>query len=424
VEGALAVPLAEPQSQRFLPGATLGVALHTPVTNWLVPIVRVRGIVLGDGAAPADTTLRDPGVGTALAWTAGLRLRPRGFFHPEELQRANCVWLEIDAGGVATGDLVRPFFEVGVGFGFEIDDVRLGPAARFLHVLHFDDPLDGNSAYLLSLGVELVLFDRRAPPPPPLRGDRDGDGVFDDVDACPDEPEDADGWQDEDGCPDPDNDADGIPDAGDDCPVEPEDVDGWEDGDGCPEGDNDRDGFLDGSDACPNEAEVLNGVDDDDGCPDEGLIQMIEDRIVIEETVLFDFGLAHVKHSARPVLQAIVALWRQHPDWTRVRVEGHADARGNTVLNQHLSELRAQHVRDALVELGMPAEMIEVAGYGATRLRDSRHSEEAHQRNRRVEFVVTARRGDEPPLGAPPLPPTAEPGAAAPPEHATEEAGP
>src|SRR5262249_20311502 len=41
--------------------------------------------------------------------------------------------------------------------------------------------------------------------------DADGDGIPDDVDRCPNDPEDKDGWEDEDGCPDPDNDGDGIP---------------------------------------------------------------------------------------------------------------------------------------------------------------------------------------------------------------------
>ncbi|HRI54541.1 MAG TPA: DUF4398 domain-containing protein, partial [Pseudomonadota bacterium] len=39
----------------------------------------------------------------------------------------------------------------------------------------------------------------------PKVGDRDGDGLLDDVDKCPDDPEDKDGFEDEDGCPDPDN---------------------------------------------------------------------------------------------------------------------------------------------------------------------------------------------------------------------------
>ena len=40
----------------------------------------------------------------------------------------------------------------------------------------------------------------------PRIGDRDGDGIKDDVDKCPDDPEDFDDFEDEDGCPDPDND--------------------------------------------------------------------------------------------------------------------------------------------------------------------------------------------------------------------------
>ena len=70
--------------------------------------------------------------------------------------------------------------------------------------------------------------------------DSDGDGIPDDEDKCPNEPEDKDGFQDDDGCPDPDNDGDGIPDAQDKCPNEPEDKDGFQDADGCPDPDNDR----------------------------------------------------------------------------------------------------------------------------------------------------------------------------------------
>jgi hypothetical protein len=55
----------------------------------------------------------------------------------------------------------------------------------------------------------------------PGAGDRDGDGYKDDVDKCPDDPEDFDGFEDEDGCPDLDNDQDGIPDTMDKGPNEP-----------------------------------------------------------------------------------------------------------------------------------------------------------------------------------------------------------
>jgi len=54
-------------------------------------------------------------------------------------------------------------------------------------------------------------------------------------DQCPNEAEDYDGYQDSDGCFDPDNDGDGIEDLQDSCPLEPEDFDGVMDGDGCPD---------------------------------------------------------------------------------------------------------------------------------------------------------------------------------------------
>jgi len=138
----------------------------------------------------------------------------------------------------------------------------------------------------------------------PSIGDRDGDGIKDDVDKCPDEPEDFDDFEDEDGCPDPDNDrdgildkddkcpnepenynkfededgcpdspvmdrdGDGIPDDKDKCPDDPEDKDGFEDQDGCPDPDNDKDGILDVDDLCPNDPEDKDGFEDEDGCPD------------------------------------------------------------------------------------------------------------------------------------------------------------
>ena len=106
----------------------------------------------------------------------------------------------------------------------------------------------------------------------PSIGDRDGDGIKDDVDQCPDDPEDMDDFEDVDGCPEPDNDRDGILDVNDDCPLVPEDMDGDSDDDGCPErgeGDRDGDGILDEADQCPDNPEDLDQFEDEDGCPDE-----------------------------------------------------------------------------------------------------------------------------------------------------------
>jgi len=87
--------------------------------------------------------------------------------------------------------------------------------------------------------------------------DRDGDGVADEIDACPDEASPT-----RDGCPlSDDRDNDGVPDSEDACP---DDV-GWIDHDGCPTpGDSDGDGVADEDDACPEES----GLPEVEGCPD------------------------------------------------------------------------------------------------------------------------------------------------------------
>lgn len=98
--------------------------------------------------------------------------------------------------------------------------------------------------------------------------DRDKDGITDDLDRCPKIPEDKDGFEDEDGCPEDDNDKDGIKDNEDKCPNQAEDPDAFEDEDGCPETDNDKDGIADIQDKCPQIPEDFDGIDDSDGCPD------------------------------------------------------------------------------------------------------------------------------------------------------------
>jgi hypothetical protein len=65
-----------------------------------------------------------------------------------------------------------------------------------------------------------------------------------------------------------DKDADGIVGSADLCPDAPEDVDGFDDFDGCPDTDNDGDGWDDVKDMCCFVAEDKDGVQDEDGCPE------------------------------------------------------------------------------------------------------------------------------------------------------------
>jgi outer membrane protein OmpA-like peptidoglycan-associated protein len=94
----------------------------------------------------------------------------------------------------------------------------------------------------------------------PVAKDSDGDGVPDDIDRCPLDAEDKDEFQDEDGCPDADNDGDGIVDKADACPNEAGAIEQR----GCPVTDQDGDGVSDPEDKCP----AVAGLADNAGCPD------------------------------------------------------------------------------------------------------------------------------------------------------------
>lgn len=95
---------------------------------------------------------------------------------------------------------------------------------------------DGNALAKAKIAGTPVACDPGCCRPSTGKGpDTDADGLFDANDKCPKDPEDVDGFQDADGCPDPDNDQDGIQDTSDMCCFGPEDLDGNQDLDGCAE---------------------------------------------------------------------------------------------------------------------------------------------------------------------------------------------
>jgi len=210
-------------------------------------------------------------------------------------------------------------------------------------------------------------------------------------DLCPLEPEDKDGFQDEDGCPDLDNDADGIPDATDQCPMQAEDIDTWQDEDGCPDPDNDNDRFLDEVDQCPLQAEDYDGDADDDGCPDlYKLIVVREDKIEIKQTVHFKTNRSTIKRQSFGLLDEVVQALNDNPT-IEVRVEGHTDSRGRDSYNLKLSQRRADSVVAYLMGKGIDAGRLTAVGFGETRPIESNRTRAGRKVNRRVEFMITKR---------------------------------
>jgi large repetitive protein len=222
--------------------------------------------------------------------------------------------------------------------------------------------------------------------------DNDQDGILDEHDQCPDEPETKNGFEDKDGCPEdiPDTDGDGLTDDVDQCPKQPEDVDQFEDADGCPDPDNDGDKILDVNDACPNEPEVLNGVDDEDGCPDEAKakIDLEKKEIYILDKVYFDLGKSTIKSESHAVLDAVVTIMEKYPSVKLVEVQGHTDKQGSDSSNKKLSQRRADAVMMYLAKKGIDKKRLTAVGYGEEQLVDTAETDEAHAKNRRVQFIV------------------------------------
>ena len=226
--------------------------------------------------------------------------------------------------------------------------------------------------------------------------DSDGDGIPDSKDKCPKEAEDKDGFQDEDGCPDPDNDGDGIPDATDKCPMEAEDKDGFQDDDGCPDPDNDNDGIPDAADKCPNEPETKNGYQDEDGCPDEipAKLKLFTGAI---QGVNFKTGEAELTPSSSSTLDKAIAVLNEFAD-IKLEIQGHTDdvplKSKKFADNQALSQARAESVKAYFVKKGVAEDRIQAKGYGDTvPVEDPKgltggKLNSARAKNRRVEFKL------------------------------------
>lgn len=103
---------------------------------------------------------------------------------------------------------------------------------------------------------------RRAPPPPAV--DSDGDGVIDTEDACPDVPGPRSADRRATGCP-LDRDRDGVIDAEDACPDEPGQATRDRSTNGC--ADRDGDGVFDRDDACKDAPGVPASDPAKNGCP-------------------------------------------------------------------------------------------------------------------------------------------------------------
>ncbi len=201
----------------------------------------------------------------------------------------------------------------------------------------------GREGYRIFAGVR--WDDLKPEPPVGVPGDRDGDGVPDDVDRCPDEP----GPKELEGCPD--RDGDGVPDIDDKCPDEP-------------------------------------GPAQNDGCPGEPKVEIETERLSLKDAINFDFGRDVIRPESFQILDKVASVLQSHPELKRIRIEGHTDNVGTAAYNKDLSQRRAAAVVRYLVVKGLAQGRLLSQGYGFEKPVASNATAFGRAKNRRVEFTI------------------------------------
>ena len=183
-----------------------------------------------------------------------------------------------------------------------------------------------------------------------------------------------------------DSDGDGVPDYRDDCPTAAEDKDGFQDEDGCPDPDNDRDGIPDDVDECPTQAEEPGG--NGDGCPDRSRVVIHRGSVLVFGKVQFATGSARILPQSHELLDQIAQAMKQHEEIAEMRIEGHTDNVGDAALNRKLSAQRAEAVKAYLVGNGVDGKRLETRGHGESQPIAPNDTPAGRALNRRVEFIA------------------------------------
>lgn len=203
--------------------------------------------------------------------------------------------------------------------------------------------------------------------------DTDGDGIPDIMDKCPTVA----GLKILQGCPD--KDGDGTADKDDACP----DVPGPKTNAGCPFKDTDGDGVIDLIDRCVK----VKGPASNYGCPVLPTVEIMSELNQYGRTILFDYDKWSFKKESYAVLQPMTTILKEYPDADFI-IEGHTDSDGSDAYNQVLSEKRANAVRDYFVTNGINPSRLTTKAFGESKPVDTNDTAAGKANNRRTEVKL------------------------------------
>lgn len=331
-------------------------------------------------------------------------LEGTGMAHFKLLSDRYCIspYLAAGVGASKYKGYWAAFAPIGAGLQFKlVDDVFLMLNSQYrVPVSSFSD-----YHFYHSLGIVKTfpkpVVEAPVVPAIPVVTDKDGDGIADADDKCPDVA----GLASLQGCPD--RDADGIADGDDKCP----DIAGVARYKGCPIPDTDGDGINDENDKCVNVKGVAryqgcpvpdtdgDGVDDEEdkckdrpgtasnyGCPE--IKKEVIDKInYAAKNVYFNTASAKLLAKSYKPLNDVVAILKADESLL-LSIDGHTDAQGNDEYNQKLSENRAKAVKDYLVSKGISESRLTSTGYGETKPVADNNTAAGRAKNRRTEMAA------------------------------------
>ncbi len=119
-------------------------------------------------------------------------------------------------------------------------------------------------------------------------------------------------------------------------------------------------------------------------------VTVTKDRLVITEKIRFKKNSAEIDPVSRSLIAEIGAAIVGTPGISRLDIDGHTCDLGSDNHNLRLSRERAKAVREALIAEGVADRVLEAQGYGETKPTVENDSDSNRERNRRVEFNITA----------------------------------
>ncbi len=108
------------------------------------------------------------------------------------------------------------------------------------------------------------------------------------------------------------------------------------------------------------------------------------------QTIYFGFDSSNLDSGTKETMKMNAEYLKSNTN-VDVQVEGHCDERGGRQYNLALGERRAKSVRDYLVAMGVESKRISVISYGNERPVSEGHDEAGWAKNRRANFVITAK---------------------------------